>query len=416
MRFISIIVCFFIILSLFCGCSDLGAGSVFYSRKGINIDNVNITSARSETVKMRAMWFSYLDFNSLLKNKSETEFKAQINTAFDNCLSIGCNTVIVQVRPFSDALYPSKIFPWSEIISGVQGTDPQFDPLAIMVFAAHERNMSIHAWINPFRVSNTPDISRLCDTNPALKWLGNGENVVVLADSIFYNPASRDVRTLIIDGITEIITNYDVDGIHFDDYFYPDPDESFDDGFYSEYLSSVSSAPLSISDWRRENINIFIKEVYSAIKSIDPDVLFGISPQGNSFNNYNRQYIDVPFILSHSGYVDYIAPQIYFGINHSSKPFAATLKKFSDMITVDGISLYAGLAAYKIGTEDKYAGNGKNEWLENNDILFKQMIITDNFDFCDGFIIFRYNSLFLPASDKLQAVANELDNIKKSFE
>lgn len=364
-----------------------------------------------ETVS--AMWFSYLDFYSLLTGKSKAEFSQNIATAFDNCLSLGCNTVIVQVRPFSDALYHSDIFPWSSVASGTQGLALSYDPLDVMIEAAHSRNLKIEAWVNPFRVLNTSKLSSLSSLHPAWKWVGEGETVAVLSGSIFFNPASEEVRKLVVSGIEEIVNNYDVDGIHFDDYFYPNPDEDFDDEFYSEYLNSTSSeAPLSLGDWRRQNINLLIKDVYSAIKSIKPEVVFGISPQGNSYNNYNSQYIDIPFILSHEGYVDYIAPQIYFGINHGSRPFESTLQEFADMITVKGISLYAGLAAYKVGTVDNYAGSGKNEWIENTDILAKQIDIIQNSSVFNGYIYFRYNSLFAPATDVADAIKLEIENIK----
>ena len=383
------------------------------SAESENSESLTPPDDTNDAESVSAMWFSYLDFYSLLTGKSKEEFSQNIADAFDNCISLGCNTVIVQVRPFSDALYSSELFPWSAVASGTQGVAPDFDPLEIMVTAAHQRDLKIEAWVNPFRVHNKSDISTLSSLHPAWKWAGEGETVAVLSGSIFFNPASEEVRELIVRGIEEIVSNYDVDGIHFDDYFYPNPDEDFDDEFYADYCSSVSSEELlSIGDWRRQNINLLIKDVYSAIKAINPEVVFGISPQGNSYNNYNLQYIDIPFILSHEGYVDYIAPQIYFGINHGSRPFESTLQEFADMITVRGISLYAGLAAYKVGTTDTYAGSGKNEWLENTDTLAKQIDIINSGSICSGYIFFRYDSLFAPTEDVEDAIKLEIENIK----
>lgn len=138
------------------------------------------------------------------------------------------------------------------------------------------------------------------------------------AVGIYYNPGSEEARQLIVDGVKEIVANYNVDGIHFDDYFYPTTDASFDSGTYAAYQNSGGT--LSLADWRRENVNILVRQTYAAIKSINPSVKFGISPQGNMSNNYNVQYSDVAKWISTSGYVDYICPQVYFGFQNQHQP------------------------------------------------------------------------------------------------
>jgi len=371
---------------------------------------INPVASSSE---MRAMWFSYLDLSPMLKGKNKAQFTSAINTAFDNVVSLGLNTVIVQVRPFADALYNSEYFPWSVYISGTQGVAPGFDPLSVMIQCARARKLRIEAWVNPYRVKTSGNsTSSLSADNPAKRWLAEGSDaVIVTANGIYFNPASPDAQQLIINGVKELVRNYDIDGIHFDDYFYPSPDASFDAAYYSQYQSSGGS--LSLGDWRRENVNILVRNVYAAIKTIDSSVAFGISPQGNMSNNYNTQYIDVAKWVTNSGYIDYIMPQIYFGFNNSGCPYVQTVAKWNNLITNKNIKLYIGLSPYKIGTVDNYAGAGKNEWINNSDILSRQVSAARGNNRYGGFALFRYASVFAPASNVASQVSTEINNLKK---
>ena len=208
----------------------------------------------------------------------------------------------------------------------------------------------------------------------------------------------------------EIVANYDVDGIHFDDYFYPSPDNSFDAKSYAAYKSA--GGKLSLGDWRRENVNTLVRNVYAAIKSIDSSVVFGISPQGNMWNNYNTQYIDVEKWVTNSGYIDYIMPQIYFGFNNTACPYTQTVANWNSLITNKNITLYIGLSPYKIGTTDNFAGNGKTEWLNNTDIIARQVTTSRKYARCGGFALFRYASVFSPAANVSVQVKTEMSNLK----
>lgn len=357
---------------------------------------------------MRGVWISYLEYNTWLTGKTRAQFTSYIDTAFDNVVSLGLNTVIVHVRHNGDAIYPSSVYPTSYLFSGTEGGDVPFDALQIMVDAAHDRGLSIEAWINPYRVRSSGTAKyALCGANPAKAWLSDGSGrAFSAAGGVFYNPASEDVRALIVSGVEEIVRNYDVDGIHFDDYFYPTTDASIDQSFYTAYRSG--GGRLSLADWRRENVNTLVREVYSAVKAIDPSVSFGISPQGNNTANYDAQYADVAAWVSAPGYVDYIAPQIYFGFNHAMAPFEATLAQYEAMIKVDSIRLVAGLAAYKIGTVDsKSAGAGRNEWVNHSDLLSRMVTAARKNSHGAGFILFRYDSIFSPAAGVASQVAAE---------
>ena len=225
--------------------------------------------------ELRGIWISYLDFNTLLKNKSASAFKTNIGGAFDNIAALGLNTVFVQVRPYGDALYKSKYFPWSHTVTGTEGTDPGFDPLEIMIAEAHSRGLRVEAWINPYRIRNANSTAALCSSNPAYKWLRQGDSAVIEYKGVIsYNPASEKAQQLIADGVEEIVRGYDVDGIHFDDYFYPTTDAAFDQASYKAYQKVGGT--LGLAQWRRQNVDTLIKKVYKTIKDVNPAVQFGV--------------------------------------------------------------------------------------------------------------------------------------------
>ncbi|MBP1569182.1 MAG: family 10 glycosylhydrolase, partial [Oscillospiraceae bacterium] len=292
-----------------------------------------------------------------MQGKTKSQFKSNIKTMFGNIADDGFNTVFVHVRSHSDAMYDSDIFPWSVYCTGTEGNDPGFDPLEIMVSEAHSAGLKIEAWINPYRIKGTSNTSKIAKSSPAYKWLDT-DKVIVLDNGIYYNPADEEVIELIVSGVEEVVSNYDVDGIHFDDYFYPTTSESFDKAYYNDY--KAAGGKLSLASWRRQNVNTLIKEVYSSIKAINSSCRFGVSPAGNMDQNYNTLYCDVNTWVTSKGYVDYICPQIYFGFNNKSRPYLDVLSEFSSMITRSDVELIVGLAAYKAGAEDTYAGdNGK---------------------------------------------------------
>ena len=362
--------------------------------------------------EMRAVWFSYLEFLTIAQNKSETQFTSNIATTFNQIADAGFNSVWVQVRPFGDALYDSDIFPHSYVLTGTEGQSPGYDPLAIMVREAHLRGLTIEAWINPYRVRSGASDKALCSTNPALQHLNSGSDAVIKHGNIIsYNPSSQAARNLIVDGVVEIVQNYNVDGIHFDDYFYPTTDLAFDSQYYNAYRSAGGT--LSQENWRRDNVNKLIAEVYAAIKRTNSSVQFGVSPQANMSNNYNGQYVDVNHWLSNIGYVDYICPQVYFGFKNQTLPFSQTVRDWSALITNGHTKLYIGIAAYKIGGEDKYAGTGAQEWITDRDILSRMVADTRDCSYCHGFSMYRYDFLFSSASGGGSQMGGEMNALKE---
>lgn len=361
--------------------------------------------------EQKGFWITYLEYMSVLKNKSESSFKASVENYFDNISALGFNTVYVQVRAFGDAYYDSLLFPSGEQYNGTIGAGSSFDALKIMVKAAHERGLSVHAWVNPMRLMTSSQIENISDRYIIKNWYNNynGTYIAKSGERWYLNPAYDEVTDLIADGISEIVRNYDVDGIQIDDYFYPTTAESFDKAAYS-----ASGTSLSLAEWRMSNVNKMVKKLYKAAHNANPNIVFGISPQGSIENDYDETYADVRTWCSQSGYCDYILPQVYFGFDNAALPYAEVISQWSGMVKNADIKLVIGLAAYKIGAADNYAGaKGKNEWTENSDIISRQMELAKALSNYGGVALYRYESVFAPSSDVAEQVSKEIENIKK---
>lgn len=361
--------------------------------------------------EQKGFWITYLEYMSILKNKSESSFKNSVEKYFDNISSLGFNTVYVQVRAFGDAYYNSSLFPSGEQFDGAIGTKNSFDALQIMIDCAHARGLSLHAWVNPMRLMTAAQIKNIDNSCQIKKWYSskNGTYIVETGGRLYLNPAYDDVTEFIAEGIAEIVSNYNVDGIQIDDYFYPTTAASFDKSAYS-----AAGTSLSLSKWRISNVNKMVKKLYRTVHSANDSVMFGISPQGSLENNYDELYADVKTWCSESGYCDYILPQVYFGFENAALPYDKVIDQWSGMVTNRNVKLVIGLAAYKIGAADNYAGaSGKNEWLNNSDIMARQMASAKKLPNYGGVALYRYESLFAPTSSVSAQVNKELKNIPK---
>lgn len=336
----------------------------------------------------RAVFISYLEYQSYLKGKNKEEMEEVLSNMVSELDSFGINQLIVQVRMFSDSIYPSNLFPSSKTVVDKEGEDLPLDILSMLVSLAHERGMTIHAWINPYRIRSTTDASDISISNPCFKWLGTSHVALVEGKGIFYNPGSDEVLELILEGIKELLENYPVDGILYDDYFYPN--NEIDQENYLAFLEEGTT--LSHQEYHLMRINQLIKKTYELVHSYGKK--FGVSPEGNIENNYDTNYADIKTWLMEEGYVDYIMPQIYFGFWNERKPYLKTLEEWSGLIQNDQIALLPALAFYKVGIEDQYALSGKREWLENHNIIMKQIIASRSSPHYQGFSLFRYEYLF----------------------
>lgn len=346
-----------------------------------------------ERIKNKGVFISYIEYKKYLKDKNALDMKKEIDKMINTVKDYNINFIILHVKPFSDAIYESKIFPSSSSIVSEEGDKLPFDVLDYFIKKAHKNNIQIHAWINPYRISNYTDTSKISITNPAYKWL-NTNNVKVIQDKgIYYNPASSEVQELIISGVAELVENYDIDGIHMDDYFYPD--DTIDLENYEQFKNTIS-----LSDYRLSNTNKLVKSIYTTIKKIKPNVVFGISPEGNIENNYKNNYADVKTWITNEGYIDYIMPQLYYGFSNETQPFIPVINKWKDLITID-IDFMPALALYKVGIVDEYAKSGKEEWINDKDVITKQIKIINNMEKATGYSLFRYSYLIEKNNDNL---------------
>ncbi len=369
------------------------------SHDSTDIDNSSSSSPEMPQ-EVRGLWVSYIDLNMSGTDYSQEAFEQKFDTIVDNAVSSGFNTLVVQVRPFADALYDSDYFPTSHVIFKTQGADLTFDPLEYMCKKSHENNLRIEAWINPYRIKTTDFPDPLSEDNPYMK----NKNLGVVTDTgIFFNPAFPEVTQLICDGVREILEKYPVDGIQFDDYFYPTQDKSFDSEVYNEYYTQQTNngkEPLSLEDWRVENVNNMLREVYKTVHETSDTAVFGISPQGNISNNKSLS-ADVITWCTTEGYADYICPQLYFSLDNPPLTFEDALQDWTEIDFAPGVELYIGLAGYKAGTD---ADSGT--WLDRNNIIQRQIEIIREAGI-KGFILYSYNSLVS------ETAAEEMENMRK---
>lgn len=352
----------------------------------------------------RYVFISYIDY-SYLKGKDENILKEEINKMVLNIKENNFNGIILQVRAFSDAIYYSKIFSPSLHIVNNENDKLKLDMLDYFIKLSHENNIKLIAWINPYRIRSNNDISSISGNNIVNKYLNTSS--VEVKNGIYFNPAKDEVLDLIIKGVLEIVKNYDVDGILYDDYFYPSKTCDLND--YKLY--KLNGGLKSLEDFRRDNINKLIRKTYEKIKEVNSDVLFGISPSGNMNNNYNAEYLDINYLIENK-IVDFIMPQIYYGFDNTNLPFVNTVNSWSNLVKDTNIKFYVALALYKSGLEDKYAKTGINEWINNNDIISKQIIVSRNTYNYEGFSIFRYDYLFNSKKDNKQLL-DEVFYVKK---
>ena len=354
----------------------------------------------------RAVWVSYLEW-AAMDFSTEDAFRAGVVQLLDNCTGLGLNTVLAQVRPFGDALYRSSLFPWSHLCTGVQGKDPGFDPLDVLLQEAHTRGISVEAWVNPYRLRSSaampPNLadSNLANTHP--EW------VCTVDEGLYLNPAEPAAADYVVQGVAELVQNYAVDGIHFDDYFYPTTDESIDAAQFA-----VSGAG-NLAAWRRENVTALVRAVHDTVKAADPTLRFGISPQGNPDNDRNQQYSDVSAWLTAAGedaVVDYLCPQIYWGFGYTLKSgstrfaFENIVPAWCAMPRSGNVALYFGLGAYRVGTGDGGANEDSTSQWCTGSALAKQ-VETLRAQGVGGWALYRYGSLFGSAAPEQAAAERE---------
>ena len=313
-----------------------------------NLSSVPAYAATTQE-DMRAVWISTVysaDFPST-QNDPDAQ-KIEFVEKLDKAKALGLNTVVVQIRPKADAFYDSDLNPWSSVLTGIQGRNPGYDPMAFMIEEAHKRGMEFHAWMNPYRITTSGvDLGELSADNMARK---HPDWILTYNNAMYFDPAKEEVKQYIVDTVAEVVTNYDVDAIHFDDYFYP-----------SNYpLPEGEGKEGTVANERRMHVNDLIQRVDQTIHSIDASVAFGISPMGvwkNSSSDpegsatkgsegYYTVYGDAKKWVE-EGWVDYIVPQIYWETGNSSADYETLVKWWNDVVEGTDVALYIGQGVYK---------------------------------------------------------------------
>ncbi len=344
--------------------------------------------------EIRAVWISYIDLSmEKEKDRSESAFRKKAKNMLHRLADNGYNTVFLHVRPFGDALYRSDLFSFSRILTGMTGEDPLYDPLSVFCSLAALRGIAVHGWINPFRVCAEKELlarpewdrmRRLYISKPSAFCEVNG--------TLYLDPAAQQTRRLLLDCVRELMKNYPLDGIHIDDYFYPTTNIKIDNAEYTAYRDAGGESTLS--DWRRCVINTFVSQMYCTVKSFGNNKIFSISPALRIDKNKETLYADVARWGACSGYCDWLIPQLYVGFRHEKYPFDDLLLQWRSLVKSDSVRLLAGLAAYKTGQTDPYAGSGREEWIRDTDILSRQIARVRETDGYSGFVLFSFYNIF----------------------
>ena len=332
--------------------------SIFSNDKDKELETKEVIKEKNGEV--RGVFISYIDYGHL-KNKTKEDQENLISEMINNISYYGLNSVILQVRPFSDAIYKSDIYQSSKVVVKNEGDPLKLDILDYFIKQAKIKDIEVYAWVNPYRIRNENDKSDISKDSYYYKWFGT-DKIEESKEGIYLNPASSEVLEYITSGLKELCENYDIKGVIYDDYY--QPTETIDLESYE-----MTDKKLNLREYRIENINKLLKSSYETIKSVDKELEFGISPAGNIENNLSKEYLDIENILK-DDYIDLIIPQLYYGFNNSNKPYIPTLEKWSSL-NVKNKDFYVALALYKSGKVDEFAGKGENEWLDESDIIKK---------------------------------------------
>ena len=332
--------------------------------------------------EMRTVWIatvSNIDWPQTRGTSAtiQAKQKKQLTDMLDGFVKTNMNAVCLQVRPMADALYRSSYEPWSSYVSGTRGVDPGWDPMAFAVEECHKRGLEFHAWVNPYRFSNS--YGNDCNTpqDQAMKESG----LLMQVDKyMVFNPGLEGSRQHLLKVCKEMIENYDIDGIIFDDYFYPGGGTPTNSSAPDYQLWQQSNSGMSISDWRRANVNLMVREFYEMVQQTKPYVKFGIGPAGvagtastsasqhhvdpcptGSDWQYSTIYSD-PLAWLEEGTIDYISPQLYWKTTHSTNPFGPLTKWWSYIAQHFGRHHYASHNIYFMANDGE--GNNLTSWQE----------------------------------------------------
>ena len=336
--------------------------------------------------EFRAVWIATVDNIDFptKKNLSIEEQKAELIKDLEFAKSLKMNAVIFQVRPMCDAIYESRIEPWSEFLTGEMGKPQPFDPLKFITEEAHQRGILVHAWFNPYRAYH-PAAKSVSENHISKR---RPDLVRQYGKYLWLDPSEAEVKKYSLSVVLDVVKRYDIDGVHFDDYFYPYPEKDAqgnkiefpDEKNWDKYKNA--GGKLKRDEWRRKNVNQFIESVGREIKKIKPQIMYGISPFGVAEVNLTELYADAEKWLR-DGTVDYFVPQLYWKIDRKTREFPLLLK-FWENKNVKKRHLWAGIGTYKIPS--------KTENFSAQEII-DQISLTREIQKTSGNIQFSFKSL-----------------------
>ncbi|MBO7249815.1 MAG: family 10 glycosylhydrolase [Clostridia bacterium] len=422
-RIFSFFLCLFIVLGLYF--FALSAGFLDEGNTNTPSDEEKPASELYEARnydKPKAIWLSQFDMKEIYTNaggqRDIAEYTALLERVISNVASMGINTVFIQLRPNGDSIYPSELFPASIYVTGAYGEEHEYDPFQIFLDLAHKEGLSVHAWINPLRCMSVDKIDLISQKYEIKQWYLRGKDSPLreVSGYLYLDPAYEEARQLICAGAREIIKKYNVDGIHIDDYFYPTTDESYDADSYA----AMNAEGLSLADFRRAQIDLLVSSIHDTVKEQNPTLLFGVSPSGNNDRNFNELYADVS-TWCREGYIDYLAPQIYFGFEHTTRPFDEVLREFSELAQAGDVPLVVGITLEKAqngyeGIGDSWAGDGYGEWIAQKNVIKRSLEYVRELDDSYGIALFSYRLLFDPLTgEPIEATREEYNNFMPVF-
>jgi uncharacterized lipoprotein YddW (UPF0748 family) len=357
---------------------------------------VSSVYAQQKKREMRAVWIATvanIDWPSQ-RNLTSKAQRIEMRKLLDDLVKNNMNTIVIQIRPTADAFYPSALEPWSHWLTGKQGVkpNPYYDPLQFVIEEAHKRCIDVHVWLNPYRVTNSESLSVL---NKNHLYFKNKDLFVKYGDKYYFEPGLDETREFLNRVVEDVVERYDVDAVHFDDYFYPYrvANEEFpDEATFRKFPRGF--APNQKDDWRRNNVNLVIAELQQTIKSIKPWVEFGISPFGvwrnNSVDprgsateagvqNYDDLYADILKWLN-DGTIDYVVPQLYWEIGKKRADYEVLVKWWSENSV--GKNLYIGLYNSQLGSPD-----ANSAWRNGNEVV-RQLNMNKLYPQVDGAVYF----------------------------
>ncbi len=393
----TIISVFLSVFALLCACSRADTGDGAHKPAAPAHGQSPGSCVKEERIvinytDLKGIWVSQFDMERVFKKdgaqRGVEEYRVIVARIVRDIAGMGFNTVFLQVRPYGDSFCKSRLFPASRYATGSYGRELEYDPVDIFIGEAHSAGLSVQAWINPLRLMTPAEVVQIDERFPVRRMYEAGE-LVEFEGRLYLDPARSDALQLVFDGAEEALAEHAFDGLHIDDYFYPTQDVSFDRETFA------ASGESSLELFRVNNINALVRGLYRTAKAVDPRLIFGVSPAGNLDAVTAKYSADVRAWCRDGGYIDYILPQLYFGMEHGVCPFKSEAEKWAEIIVNENVKLYIGMSLGKAvagsrGIEDRWAATqaGRREWIENKDVLARCMRFLRSFGAADGYSFF----------------------------